>query len=1041
MTRSRLLCRSAVALAPLLCVSFGDIAAQTKGLPVEKDHAEKMARGLAIFKAHVRPALVKHCLKCHGGTTTESEFDLTDRDRLLKGGHGGPAIVPGDAPKSLLFRAVNHEKKPGMPFKGEKLPAETLRHIAAWIENGAPYDAPLVKREDASAWTGRTITPESRQHWAYRPLAKAEPPAVKETGWAKSPVDRFLQAKMEAKGLRPNDQALPRQLIRRAYFDLVGLPPTPEEVTKFEKEYAAQPQAAWEALIDQLLSSRHYGERWARHWLDLVRFGESHGFEHDYDRPSAYHYRDFVIKALNQGMPYDTFVKWQLAGDELAPDNNLALTATGYLAAGVHSTQITKNEVEKHRYDELDDVLATTGTAMLGLTFGCARCHDHKYDAIPARDYYRMLATFTTMVRTEVELNADADGYKKAKAAFDKEHAPLEAALQRYEQEQLPARYAEWQKNRARTVIPSPWVIPEIKTMRSAGGATLAKQDDGSVLVSGTNPPIETLVIVLQTDLKDITSLRLEALSHPSLVKGGPGRAANGNFALTDIKVMAAPKEKGKEVEVKLKNPRATFEQKGLGVAGAIDADPVTSGWAIDPQFGRDHAAAFEFEKPVGFEGGTTLGITLKFQNNVGHGIGRPRLALGTGTINHNLTGSALPESVAKIFNLPTEKLTPEQSAALMKWYRPFDPEWLKLNEAVKEHQRRAPKPSTVKALISSEGLPPIRLHSQGEDFFKETFFLRRGDPAQKDGPAPAGYLQALVPVGMDEGRWARTPEPGARLSYRRSAFAAWITDVEAGAGALLARVIVNRLWQHHMGRGLVATPSDFGIRGEKPTHPELLDFLAGELIRNGWKLKPIHKLIMASAAYRQSSAIAEGKVALDRDNALFWRRPVKRLEAEVIRDSLLAVGGVLDETMYGPGTLDEGSKRRSIYFTVKRSKLIPMLVIFDAPDGTVGVGERPSTTIAPQALHLMNNKYVREYAQGLARRAAPDEKVSREQALRGAYRIALSREATADEIKDGLAFLQQQETSYAGNADARQLALTDFCQVLMCLNEFVYVE
>jgi mono/diheme cytochrome c family protein len=1041
MTRSRLFCRAAVALAPLLCVSFDDIAAQTKGPPVEKDHAEKMARGLAIFKANVRPALVKHCLKCHGGTTTESEFDLTDRDRLLKGGHGGPAIVPGDAPKSLLFRAVNHDKKPGMPYKGEKLPAETLRHIAAWIENGAPYDSPLVKREDASAWTGRTIGPEARQHWAYRPLAKAEPPAVKDTGWVKTPVDRFLLAKMEAKGLRPNDPALPRQLIRRAYFDLVGLPPTPEEVEKFEKDYPANPQAAWEALLDKLLASPHYGERWARHWLDLVRFGESHGFEHDYDRPTAYHYRDFVIKALNQGLPYDTFVKWQLAGDELAPDNNLALTATGYLAAGVHSTQITKNEVEKHRYDELDDVLATTGTAMLGLTFGCARCHDHKYDAIPSRDYYRMLATFTTTVRTEVELNTEADGYKKAKAAFDKEHAPLVAALRKYEEEQFPARYAAWQKDRAKTLVPAPWVIPEIKTMRSAGGATLSKQDDGSVFVSGTNPPIETLVIVLQTDLKDIRALRLEALAHTSLVKNGPGRAANGNFALTDIKVMAAPKEKGKEVEVKLKNPRATFEQKGLGVAGAIDADPVTSGWAIDPQFGRDHAAAFEFEQPVGFEGGTTLGITLKFQNNVGHGIGRPRLALGTGTMNHNLTGSALPESVAKIFNLPAEKLTPEQSAELMKWYRPLDPEWQKLNEAVKEHLRKAPKPATVKALICSEGLPPIRLHSQGEDFFKETFFLRRGDPAQKDGPAPPGYLQALIPAGMDEGRWARTPEPGSRLSYRRSAFATWIADVEAGAGALLARVIVNRLWQHHMGRGLVATPSDFGIRGEKPTHPELLDFLAGELIRNGWKLKPIHKLIMASSAYRQSSAIDEAKVAIDRDNALFWRRPVKRLEAEAIRDSLLAVGGVLDESMYGPGTLDEGSKRRSVYFTVKRSKLIPMLVIFDAPDGTVGVGERPSTTIAPQALHLMNNKYVREYAQGLAKRAAPEDKVSREHAIQNAYRIALSREATADEVKDGQEFLTRQENSYAGKPEAKRLALTDFCQVLMCLNEFVYVE
>jgi hypothetical protein len=243
------------------------------------------------------------------------------------------------------------------------------------------------------------------------------------------------------------------------------------------------------------------------------------------------------------------------------------------------------------------------------------------------------------------------------------------------------------------------------------------------------------------------------------------------------------------------------------------------------------------------------------------------------------------------------------------------------------------------------------------------------------------------------------------------------------------------------MGRGIVATPSDFGIRGEKPTHPELLDYLAAELIKNGWQLRPIHKLIMQSAVYQESSAIDEAKVKVDRDNMLFWRRPVQRLEAEVIRDSLLSVGGVLDTKMYGPGTLDESSKRRSIYFTMKRSKLIPMLVIFDAPDGTVGVGDRPSTTIAPQALLLMNNKFVRDYAHAMAKRVAPDDKVGLEGVIARSYQIAISREPRADEVTDGVVFLKQQMKSYEGKPDARHLALADFCQVLMCLNEFVYVE
>ncbi len=746
-----------------------DLTAQPKGLPVDKDHAEKMARGLDLFKKHVRPVLVQQCLKCHGGATTESELDITDRDRLLKGGLSGPAFVSGDAKKSLLVKLLQHEKKPFMPFEGNKLPAETLGHIAAWIDNGAPYDAPLVKREDATAWTKKTIAPETREHWAYLPLEKAAPPVVKNKAWLQTPVDRFILAKLEEKGLKPNELATRRQLVRRAYFDLIGLPPTPEEVEEFLKGSAARPQAAWANLLDKLLASPHYGERWARHWLDLVRFGESHGFEHDYDRPTAYHYRDFVIQALNLGLPYDTFVKWQLAGDEIAPNDNLALMATGYLAAGVHSTQITKNEVEKHRYDELDDMLATTGTAMLGLTVGCARCHDHKFDAIPSRDYYRMLSTFTTTVRTEVDLTLDPDGYRKAKEAFDKEHAPHDEALTKFEREQLPGRFAAWQKNLARNPLPEAWTIPDISSMKSTGGATLAKQEDGSIVVSGENPPMETLTIVLTTDLTRLTGIRLEALTHASLVKNGPGRASNGNFALTDFKVTAAPKAGGKAVDVNLKNPRATFEQKGLGIAGAIDLDK-TTGWSIDPEFGKDHAATFDFESPVEFKGGTKLTVTLKFQNNVGHGMGRPRLSLTTSTQKLDLKAPGLVEAIYQLVQLPVDRHTPEQTALLMKWYRYLDPEWTKINKSAQDHLAKAPKPSVVKALISSEGLPALRLHTQGEDFFKETYFLKRGDPAQKDGVAEAGYLQLLT-AGAEK-KWAKsapTGNRGCRIADRRS--------------------------------------------------------------------------------------------------------------------------------------------------------------------------------------------------------------------------------------------------------------------------------
>ncbi len=818
---------------------------------IDKDHAAKMARGLDVFKQHVRPVLVEQCLRCHGGKKTEAGFDLSDRDRLLKGGEAGPAILVGRGKDSLLVKMIAHQKEPYMPEGGKQLSAEVVARFSEWIDNGAPYDASLIVRKDEKAWTNKVVAAEAKQHWAFQPLKRVEPPTLKDAIWCKTPIDRFIRAPQETAGVTPNPPAERRRLIRRVYFDLIGLPPTPEEVEAFvnDKDPEAYPK-----LLDRLLDSPHYGERWARHWLDLARFAESHGFEHDYDRPTAYHYRDFVIKALNDGMPYDRFVKWQIAGDEYAPDDPMALTATGFLAAGVHSTQITANEAERHRYDEIDDKLATIGTAMLGLTVGCARCHDHKFDPIPQRDYYRLLSTFTTTVRSEVDLKLDTTAYQKSLATWEKDHAPLVAALKKYESESLPARLAEWEK--AKTAPPAPPPAPVVAALKIAA-----------------------------------------------------------------------------------------------------------------------------------------------------------------------------------------DKRTREQMAAVLVWYRNLDPEWRKLNQPVQEHLAKQPKPT--KALICSEGVPALRLHTQGTDFYPETYFLRRGDTNQKDGVAGQGFLQVLMPTADSAKKWQSAPPTGSRTSYRRHAFAEWLTDVEGGAGNLLARVIVNRLWQRHMGRGIVSTVSDFGIRGEAPTHPELLDWLATELIKEGWKLKPIHKRIMTSAVYLEDSTLDDTRISKDRENRLFWRHPARRLEGEVIRDSLLAIGGQLDERMYGPGTLDEAMKRRSIYFTVKRSKLIPMMAVFDAPEALSSIGERPTTTIAPQALYLMNNPHVREYAHGFAKRIAADAKTPIAEAVRRAYLMALGRQPTAVELSDAEEFIRDQTASYetAKKADGRTLALTDFCQTLLCLNEFVYVE
>jgi mono/diheme cytochrome c family protein len=1041
--RGYLLAWCAVALALAAAAFLGPLTARATQPPLPADHAEQMARGREVFTKHIRQVLLDRCVKCHGGEKTRSGLDLTSREALLKGGDNGPVVVPHKAKASRLYQLVSHLEEPHMPPQGDPLTEAQRAEVAAWIDLGAPYDKPLLDKA-ATARKTMQVTDEERQFWSFLPLKRPAVPAVKNESWCKNTIDRFILAKQERKGLSPNPQADRRTLMRRAYFDLIGLPPTPAEVEAFVPDESPD---AYEKLLDRLLVNPHHGERWARHWLDLARFAESHGYEQDYDRHNAYHYRDFVIKALNDDLPYDTFVRWQLAGDEIDPDSPLALMATGFLAAGVHSTQITKNQVEKERYDELDDMARTVGTAFLGLTIGCARCHDHKYDPIPTKDYYRLLSTFTTTVRSDYDVNLDPKGYRSAKAKFDAEQAKLLEAREKFEKEQPPDRWrAEVVRCLPQLLEEVVWVSPERVSQKSQGGATLTPLDDGSLLASGKNPDSDTFTFVYHTNLKNLTAIRLEALTHPSFVKSGPGRAGNGNFALSDFRVTAVPRDgKEKAIPLKLVRPRATFEQKGLPVAAAIDKDGV-SAWAVDPQIGKDHAAVFELETPAGFDGGTVLTFTLTFKTNTGHAIGRPRLSLTT-KAKPNLEGATVPEivtnSLAALAEQPDRDMADAETTALRKWSLTLDPQWRKLQKAIDDHLKGEPQPALVKALICSEGVPAVRTHTQGGDFLEHTHFLNRGDPNQKGEVVTQSFLQVLMRQPDQEKHWQVAPPPGWRTSYQRRAMASWITDVEQGAGHLLARVIVNRVWQHHMGRGIVGTPSDFGYKGDKPTHPELLDWLAQELIDHGWRLKHVHKLIMTSAAYRQGNQYDKDRAALDSENLLHWRRVPRRLEAEVIRDALLAVGGTLDPKMFGPGTLDPNHKRRSIYFFVKRSKLVPTMVLFDAPEPLQGIEQRTTTTIAPQALLLMNNKTVRECAENFARRIAPVKDKTLEESVRNGYAAALGRGPSEQELTDSVQFVKEQEESYkaGGKANGRHLALTDFCQVLLELNEFLYVN
>ncbi|MEM7391767.1 MAG: DUF1553 domain-containing protein, partial [Verrucomicrobiota bacterium] len=872
----------------------------------------------------------------------------------------------------------------------------------------------------------------------------------------------------------------------------------------------------------------------------------------------------------------------------LAPDDPLAMMATGFMGAGVYPTQITTKEAERVRYDAMDDMLATTGNAMLALTIGCARCHDHKYDPIPIRDYYQLLSAFTTTVRSEIDINMTPENMEKELAAFEQERERRKTELDAFEREELKQRLTDWlsKTGEAQPEKKAPWDILYVDDFVSEGGADFTRQGDGSVVVSGKNAKFDVYRIKTRTTLKKLSALRLEAMAHSSLVRGGPGRASNGNMAVTDFHVMAKALPDGEEVRLNLATPRATFEQNNhsLSVKATIDDDKV-SGWAVDPQFGKNHAAIYDvIDAPV-FETGAELTFHLRFENNGQHNIGRPRLSVselpasqlpfsdgqtvgrfvridlpgrnriltlaevevmsggknvartgkagqsstafngpaakaidgnragsfGAGTSTHTVEpatgepwwevdlGSAVPIQSIGIWNrsdlhqgkslgyrldgfklsvldedrqpvFVREKIpapiheatyavdTSQQDASIQsllalkqeiegppseaQWkqmlgiYKQIDGEWSKRQAAYTAFLNTRPKGRKEKVQVTSEGFRPMRHHTAVgsiKDFYDKTFHLNRGDANQKGEEADLGFLQVLMRHPDGSKHWFSERPPNARTSHRRAGLARWITDTEYGAGHLAARAIVNRLWHYHLGRGFVPSLNDFGLQADSPSHPDLLEWLAKDLVENNWKLKRVHKAIMMSRAYRLSNAPHPDNQAIDPDNHFFWRRDKRRLEAEIIRDNLLTVSGVLDKTMYGPGTLNEGMKRRSIYFMIKRSKLIPFMQAFDWPDTLTSTGVRANTIVAPQALIFMNNPHVKSYADAFARRVQSEASGTPEAIITRAYELAFSRPPSAEEHAIGLDFFE-------GRDDFNQV-LNEYCQALLSLNEFVYVQ
>jgi hypothetical protein len=1125
--------------------------------------AEPDRKGLDFFEARIRPMLVKHCYECHsagafGKKNLKGGLFLDSRDGSRKGGESGPAVVPGKPDESLLITALKHDSFK-MPPKG-KLPDELIAHFVKWVEMGAPDP------RDGVAVSSTEIDIEAgRQHWSFRPLTQPAPPAVKDEAWVRNPLDRFVRAKLEAAGIDPNANASPRTLIRRVYFDLIGLPPKPAAIEKFVADSEKDPNGAYDRLIDELLASKQFGERWARHWLDVTRFAESHGYAFDGDRPNAWHYRDFVIRALNSDMPYDQFVKLQIAGDLLAnvnaPTTGEAheaintLAATGFLVAGPYTTQQTQKERERSRYEQLDDIVSTLGTSLLGLTVGCSRCHSHKFDPLPQFDYYRLTSCFADVGFSDTGINVKPEEFRKAKAEYDAALAPLTAARTKYEQEQLPIPFdkwlaslkkeepatqpgalklSDWQRagpfpaesfekafeqpfapeksvDLAATYLdgkvkwtPQPtWKDGTIHNTLSGDNSanylfrTIESPEDQAVALSlGRDDAIKVWVNgqevlsklvaggvvagqdTVQASLKKGRNELLMKIvngggpsgfyfaasaTKPASLEGignwhhvGPFAAADFNKAFDEV----FPPELLTDLTQTFQDGKLKWTEQPEWKDGRAYNDKLTGTNSANYLYRTIEAAA---PRVLAFSIGSDDGIKLwvngrsvlakKVARNVakaGQENVTIQLAAGRNEVLMKIVNSGgatgfyfatnpgqPPKDVADILALATDKRNDKQKKRLVDWHKGFDREWLSLNEIVVRQQTQNPKPDLTNVFAAR-----VRgtTYQFGADTYK-VYQLRRGNVDNKESEATPGFFQVLMRSEVDEKRWLTDPVVKDKMRPGRLGLSDWLTDVDDGAGHLLARVIVNRLWHHHFGRGIVATPSDFGTRGEKPSHPKMLDWLAADLIRGGWKLKPIHRLIMTSSVYMQGGEVTPSGKQHDPENLLLWRRSSRRLEAEAIRDTLLSVSGTLDLTQFGKGTLDERSNRRSVYFTVKRSRLIPLLQLFDAPDAMQGIAAREESTVATQALALLNSPIIRDLATKFATQVRPNAKTSIEQAVENTYQLALSRPATDTERAGMKAFILNQKKSRGDDANAENLAVRDFCHLVLCMNEFVYVD
>lgn len=947
------------------------------------------------FNRDIRPILSENCFACHGPDKNKRKADL--RLDLETGGafvdHKGHfPLVAGNVAKSELFRRITAQGRDDlMPpaDSNKKLSGRQIELLRRWIEQGAAFQ-PL---------------------WSFMPPHRPELPQVTDPAWCRNPIDRFILARLDAEHLKPSPEADKATLVRRLYLDLLGLPPTPQQVEEFLSDKASD---AYERLVDRLLANPHYGERMALDWLDAARFADTHGYHIDAGRDMTA-WREWVIDAFNHDMPYDQFTTRQLAGD-LLPN----ATLDDKIASGFCRNNMVNFEggaiPEEYHAAYIIDRVNTVSTVWLGLTMGCCQCHDHKFDPIQQKEYYQMYAFFNHVPENGL------DGRKGNAVPFIKTPTPqqkrqldeLAGAIDRANIElmapspELDAAQVEWERQLPSEDGKVAWTELSPSSMKSAGGAKLELQDDKSILVSGPNPKSDSYTIVAPSDLSTITAIRLEALTEEHLAGNGPGRSDNGNIVLTGVRMKVTPPgERAAATHVKFKAASADFSQADFPVSNAIGSKR-NSGWAIFPKVGVPHAAVFQLDQPIVADAGLIASITLDFRSQfAGHQLGHFRLSVTDA--KNPLGKEGLPTTIVSILKVPADHRTTAQSDDLRRYFRENVSTARKevtAQLAALKKQQEAAEATERTTMVMEEMAKP-----------RDTFILLRGQYDQHGEKVNPDVPKSLPPLA--EG-----------MPHNRLGLAEWLVSPSQ---PLTARVTVNRFWQTFFGIGIVKTPGDFGSQGEEPSHPALLDWLACEFREPSdartpkWDVKAMVRLIVTSATYRQSSVATPELLTRDPENRLLARGSRIRLPAEFIRDQALAVSGLLDPEIGGrsvspyqpPGLWEElmsradGANwtaqvykqdhgrdlyRRTMYTFWKRTSPPPSLSTFDAPDRETCIVHRSITNTPLQALVLMNDPTYVEASRKLAERMMKEAGTEADQRIAFAFHSATAREPTPQE-------------------------------------------